>query len=190
MFLQTVLFSTSVSRAPTSPLSSFITFRNLLFGLPLFLFPGNFIFIIFLSKYSWSLLMTCPYHLSLPSLIFIPNCSTLTVPLMYSFLILSFLVKSHSKPQHFHLCNFHLFHLFLCDATVSSPYTIAGLTTELYTFLFTLAGNLLSQITPGTFLHPFNPACTLLFTSLSQLLLSCTVAPKYLNFFTLGIFCP
>ena len=26
--------------------------------------------------------MTCPYHLSLPSLIFIPNCSTLTVLLM------------------------------------------------------------------------------------------------------------
>ena len=39
-----------------------------------------------------SLLMTCPYHLSLPSLIFIPNRSTLTVLLMCSFLILSFLV--------------------------------------------------------------------------------------------------
>ena len=31
--------------------------------------------------------MTCPYQLSLPFLIFIPNRSTLTVPLMYSFLI-------------------------------------------------------------------------------------------------------
>ena len=75
-------------------------------------------------------------------------------------------------------------------ATVSSPYTIAGLTTELYTFPFTQVGNLLSQITPDTFLHPFHPACTLFFISLiSQLSLSCTVDPKYLNsFFTLGTF--
>ena len=68
----------------------------------------------FFPTYSWSLLMTCPYHLSLPSLIFIPNRSTLTVLLMYSFLILSF-SSFHSKPQHFHLCKFHLFHLFLCE---------------------------------------------------------------------------
>ena len=67
-------------------------FKNFLFGLPLFLFPGNSISIIFLPTNSLSLLVTCPYHLSLPSLIFIPNRSTLTVLLMYSFLILSFLV--------------------------------------------------------------------------------------------------
>ena len=73
-------------------------------------------------------------------------------------------------------------------APVSSPYTVAGLTTELYTFSFTLAGNLLSQITPDTLLHPFHPACTLFFTSLSQPLLSYTVDPKYLNSFTLGTF--
>ena len=66
--------------------------QNLLFGFPLLLFPGNSISIILLPTYSWSLLMTCPYHLSLPSLIFIPNRSTLTVPLICSFLILSFLV--------------------------------------------------------------------------------------------------
>ena len=62
-----------------------------------------------------------------------------------------------------HLCDFHLFHLFLVTATVSSPYIIAGLITKLYTFPFTLAGNLLSQITPDTLLHPFHPACTLFF---------------------------
>ena len=75
---------------------------------------------------------------------------------------------------------------FFVTATVSSPYTIAGVTTKLYTFPFTLAGNLLSQITPDTFLHPFHRVCTLFFTSLSQLPLSCTVDPKYLNSFTLG----
>ena len=40
---------------------------KIFFGLPLFLFPGNSISIIFLPTYSWSLLITCPYHLSLPS---------------------------------------------------------------------------------------------------------------------------
>ena len=77
---------------------------------------------------------------------------------------------------------------FFVTATVSSLYTIAGLTTKLYTFPFTLAGNLLSQITPDTLLHQFHPACTLFFTSLLQPPLSCTVNPKYLNSFTFGTF--
>ena len=116
VLLHNVLSPMSFSLAPTSPISSFTTSRNIFFGLPLFLFLGNSIFIIRLPTYSWSLLMTCPYHLTLPSLIFIPNCSTLTVPLMYSLLILSFSRHSNSKPQHFHLCNFHLFYLFFVTA--------------------------------------------------------------------------
>ena len=75
IILHIFLSSTSVSFTPTSCISSFTASKNLLFGLPLLLFPGNSISIIFLPTYSWSLLMTCPYHLSLPSLIFIPNCS-------------------------------------------------------------------------------------------------------------------
>ena len=71
--------------------------------------------IIFLLTYSWSLLITCPYHLSLPSLIFIPNRSTLTVPLIYSFLILSFFVTPMANLNIFISRDFHLFHLFLCD---------------------------------------------------------------------------
>ena len=90
MFLHSVLFSMSFSLAPTSPISSFTTSKNLLFSLPLFLFPSNSISIALLSTYSWSFLMLCPYQLSLPSLIFIPNRSTLTVPLIYSFLIFLF----------------------------------------------------------------------------------------------------
>ena len=132
--------------------------------------------------------MTCPYHLSLPSLIFIPNRYTLTVFLMYSFLILSFFVTPIANLNIFISATSISSTCFFVTATVSSPYTIAGLTTELYTFPFTLAGNLLSQITPDTFLHPFHPACTLFFTSHSQLPLSCIVDPKYLNSFTLGTF--
>ena len=169
------------------PLSSFTTSTNLLFGLHL-LFPGNSISIIFLSTYSWSLLMTYPFHLGLPSLIFIPNRSTLTVLLMCSFLILSFLVTPIANLNIFISATSISSTCFFVTATVSSPYTIAGLITELYTFPFTLAGNLLSQITPDTLLHPFHPACTLFFTSLSQPPLSCTVDLKYLNSFTLGTF--
>ena len=132
--------------------------------------------------------MTCLYHLSLPSLIFMSNRSTLTVPLTYSFLILPFLVTPIANLNIFITATSISFTCFFVTATVSSPYTIADLTTELYTFPFTLAGNLLSQITPDTLLYPFHPACTLLFTFLSQLPLSCTVDPKYLNSFTLGTF--
>ena len=107
---------------------------------------------------------------------------------MYSFLILSFLVTP--------IANLNIFisvisissTCFFVTVTVSSPYTISGFITELYTFSFTLSGNLLSQITPDTFLHPFHPACTLFFTSLSQPPLSCTVDPKYFNSFSLGTF--
>ena len=79
-----------------------------------------------------------------------------TVPLIYSFQVFSFLgtpIANHniliSATSTSSTC-------FFVTATVSSLYTIAGLTTVLYTFLFTLAGNLLSQITPDTFLHPFH----------------------------------
>ena len=187
IFFHIFLSSTSVSFAPTFPIS-FTTSRNLLFGLPLFLFPGNSISIIFLLTYSWSLLMTCLYHLDLSSLIFIPNRSTLTALLMCSFLILSFLVTPIANLSIFISATSIYSTCFFVTAGVSSPYTIAGLITELYNFPFTLAGNLLPQITSDTFLHPFHPACTLFFTSLSHSPLSCIVDPKYLNSFILSAF--
>ena len=189
MFLHSILFSMFFSLAPTSPISSFTTSKNLLFGLPLFLFPGNSISMTLLPTYSQSLLITCPCHLSLSSLfIFIPNRSTLTVPMMYSFLILSFLVNPIPNLNIFISAISISSTYFFVSTTVSSPHITADITTVLYIFPFTLAGHLLSQITLDTFLHPFHPACTLLFTSLSQLSLSCTVDPKYLNSFTLGTF--
>ena len=138
IILQTFLSSTAVSFAPISPISSFTTSTNLLFRLPLLLFPGNSISIIFLPTYSWSLLMTCPYYLSLASLIFIPNRFTLTVFLMYSFLILSFLVTPRANLNIFISATSTSSTCFFVTATVSSPYTIAGLTTKLYTFPFSL----------------------------------------------------
>ena len=107
---------------------------------------------------------------------------------MCSFLILSFLVTPIVNLNIFITAISISFTCFFVTATVSSPYTIAGFTTKLYTFPFSLAGNLLSQITSNTLLHPFHPACTLFFTSLSQSPLSCTFNPKYLNYITLGTF--
>ena len=134
MFLHSVLFSINV----LSLISSFTTSRSLLFNLGLFLFPGNSVSITFLLIYSWSLLITCPYHLSLPSLIFILNFSTLTAPLMYSFLILSFLVTHIANLNIFISAVFISSTCFFVTAIVSNPYTIAGLTTKLYTFSFNL----------------------------------------------------
>ena len=134
IILQTFLSLTSVSFALISPIPSFTTSKNLFFGLPLFLFPGNSISIVFLPTYSWSLLMTCLYYLSLPSLIFIPNRSTLTVLLMYSFLILSFLVIPIANLNIFISATSIFSICFFVTATLSSPYTNAGLTTKLYTF--------------------------------------------------------
>ena len=60
----------SCSFAPTSPISSFTTSKNLLFGLPLF-----FIFLIFFPTYCWSLLI---WHLHTTSAC-PPSSSFLTV---------------------------------------------------------------------------------------------------------------
>ena len=53
MFLQGVLFLMCFSLAPTSPISSFTTSRNLFFDLPLFLFLGNSNSNVLLLTYSW-----------------------------------------------------------------------------------------------------------------------------------------
>ena len=137
IFLRSVLFSMSFSLARTSIIYSFTTSRNLLLVFPFFLFPGNSISIIPLPIYSWSLLMICPYHLILFSLIFIPNRSTLTVPLIYSFLILFFVTPIENLNIFISVTSISST-CFFVTAIVSSIYTIADVTTVLCTFLFTL----------------------------------------------------
>ena len=114
IILHIFLSSMSVSFAPTSSISSFTTSKNLLFGLPLFLFPANSISIIFLPTYSWSLFMKCSYASAFPpSSSFVTFYLNSTPDVLVSNLVFSH--HYHSKPQHFHLCDFHLFHLFFCD---------------------------------------------------------------------------
>ena len=180
-FLQFLLSTVSSSVTSTSAMSSFTTSINLLFGLPRFLFPGNSILSILLPIYPSSFLRRCPYHLSLASRVFSPNFPTCAVPLMYSFLILSILVTPNENRNIFNSATSISASCLFVSATVSNPYNIAGLTATLYTFPFTLAGTLLSQITPDILLHPFHPACTLFFTSLPHSPLLCTVEPRYLK---------
>ena len=102
--------------------------------------------------------------LSLPSLVFIPNCFVLIVrvPLMYSFLIFFFLVTPIANLNILiSATSITSFCFFVTVIVSSSPHTTASLSNVLYTFSFTLAGSLQLEIIPNTFLHPFHHACTL-----------------------------
>ena len=180
-FLQFLLSNVSSSVTSTSAMSSFTTSIHLLFGLPRFLFPGNSIISILLQIYPSSFLRRYPYHISLASRVYSPNFPTCAVPLMYSFLILSILVTPNENRNIFNSATSISACCLFVSATVSNPYNIAGLTATLYTFPFTLAGTLLSQITPDIILHPFHPACNLFFTSLPHSPLRCTVESRYLK---------
>ena len=65
------------------------------FGRPLLLFPGMSTSNILLTMCSSFILLTWPYHACRFSVIFLDACTTLVVPLMCSFRILSLLVTPH-----------------------------------------------------------------------------------------------
>ena len=82
-----------------------------------------------LSMCSSFILLTWPYHFSRCSVIVLHSCTTLVVPLMCSFRILSLLVTPH-----IHICILISFTSSrascpLVVAQVSAPYNISGLTT-------------------------------------------------------------
>ena len=143
--LQLFLSSVSSSVTSTSAMSSFTTSINLLFGLSRFLFPGSSILSILLPIYPSSFLRRCPYHLSLASRVFSQIFPTCAVRLMHSFLILSIRVTPNANHNIFNSATSISASCLFVSVTVSNPYNIAGLTA---TFPFTLAGTLVSQITP------------------------------------------
>ena len=157
-FLHTPLLTTSSSTTPTLSISSRTTSNHLFLGLPLFLLPGTSISSVLLPTYSASLLFTCPYHCSLAPLIFSPNLAIFAVPRIYSFLILSSLVTPSAHLTIFNSATSNFPTCLSVTATVSIPYIIAGLTTHLYIFPFTLANSFLSHSTPEIFLQLSHPA--------------------------------
>ena len=112
--------------------------NHLRFGLPLLLFPSTSIVITLLPTYSSSLLYTCPYHFNLLSCTFLDISPTFVVPLILSCLILSSLVTPLIHLNILISATSNLFSCAFFTAQVSAPYAIAGLTTVLYTFPFTL----------------------------------------------------
>ena len=116
---------------PTSVMSLLHASFHLRYGRPLLLFPGMSTSNILLTMCSSFILLTWPYHFSRFSVIFLDACTTLVVPLMFSFRIVSLLVTPHihlSIRISFTSCRASC---PLVVAQVSAPYNRAGLTTVL-----------------------------------------------------------
>ena len=162
---------------------------HLVFGLPLFLFPGIAFVITLLTTWSSSILITCPYHFSLLSVIFLDACTTFVVPRMCSFLVLSFLVTPHIHLSILISFTSILDSCRLVVAHVSAPYSITGLTTVLYTFPFSFTGILLSHNSPLHFFQFIHSAPIRFAISVSIPLPSSMLVPRYpFNFLTKNIY--
>ena len=96
VFLHYALFVVLPSFIPIAVMSLLHASFHLRFGRPLLLFPGISTSSILLTMCSSFILLTWPYHFSRFSLIFLEACTTLAVPLMCSFRILSLLVTPHN----------------------------------------------------------------------------------------------
>ena len=104
---------------------------NYIYKFPLLAFP----FFSYLAPPTSALLSCIPHippqhmfkPLSLTSLSFSPNLPTCAVPLMYPFLILSNLVTPNKNHSIFSTATLSSISCFLVHATVSKPYSIAGL---------------------------------------------------------------
>ena len=146
---------TSSADIPFSLISSFTLSNHLPLGLPLFLLLCTFISITLRPSY---VVLLSSHHVSIPHQ---PPCleflcysppPTFVVPLILSFLILSSFVtpRTHrsiliSVTSNLFPCAFFNAHIY-----VSAPYTIAGLTTVLYTFPLIFPFIFLSHNTPYT----------------------------------------
>ena len=132
LFLHAALFVVLSCVSPTSVISLLHASVHVRFGCPLLLFPGMSTSSILLTICSSFILLTWPYHFSRFSVIFFDACTTLVVPLMCAFRILSLLVTPHihlsirisftSSPASCPLVVSH----------VSAPYNRAGLTSFVY----------------------------------------------------------
>ena len=95
VFLHAALFVELSSFRPTSVMSLLHASFHLRFDRPLLLFPGMSTYSILLTICSSFILLTWPYHFGRFSVIFLDAYTTLVVPLMCSFRILSLLVTPH-----------------------------------------------------------------------------------------------
>ena len=121
---------------------------------------------------------------------FLNACTTLVVPVMCSFRILSLLVTPYI---HLSILISFIYSRASCSivvAQVSAPYNRAGLTTVLYTFPFSFTGILLSHSTPLHLFQSLHAALTLCEISVVMPPVSSTLEPTYLKWCTLFISSP
>ena len=164
--------STTLTSSRTQPIHRFL-------GRPLLLVPGSLRSADHLTNSFYSILFTCPYHVSLHSRIFSLSSATFISCLMSPFLILSRLVTPLMARKHLISTTSNFFTCPSFTAQVSAPYRITGFTIVLYTCAFSLIGIGLSYIIPLIFLHVFPVLCSLACTSLSRPPLSCNQLPRY-----------
>ena len=131
LFLHAALFVVLSSFRPTFVMSLLHASFHRRFGCHLLPFPGISTSNIILTKCSSFILLAWPYHFNRFSVIFLDACTTLVVPLMCSFRIISLLVTPY-----IHLSILISFTSSraacpLVVSQVSAPYTRAGLTTVL-----------------------------------------------------------
>ena len=146
------------------------------FGRPLLLCPGMFTANIILTMCSSFILLTWPYHFSRFSVIFLDACTTLVVPLMCSFRILSHLVTPHIHLSILISFTFSRASCPLVVVQVSAPYNRAGLTTVGKP---TPSASLASSC--HTTLHCISSSFPMLHSLSAKCILSCLLYPPRLN---------
>ena len=159
---------------------------HLIFGCHLGLVAVTFILNVLLIMWVSALPITCPYHANRFCVTTDLIGVTFPIPLMVSFLIRPFLV--------FPLLHLSIFISVVCkrcscclrSAQLSLPYNFAGLTTVLYSLLFSFTGTFLSHITPDRSHHRDQPTFIRPSTSFPHPLLPYVTEPKYFKLFTYG----
>ena len=157
---------------------------HLRFGLPLLLFHGTSIVITLLPKYSSSLLNTCPYHhVNILSCTFLDISPTFVVPLILSFLILSGLVI----PLTHHNILISATSNLLCFLHCPRLGTVHHCWSYNCLVYFPLDSQTYSSVAqnPRYLFQFFHHYCILCVISAYKSPFSTSVAPRYLNVFTL-----
>ena len=126
--LHLILSCVSVPLAPTFLISSLMLCMYILFGLPLFLFPGGIISSILCLTYVSSLLLTWPYHRSPRSLACSPRLLVPNICLTSSFCTLCTRVSPYENLSIFIPATRILPSWAFVIGAVSIPYSMAVLT--------------------------------------------------------------
>ena len=112
----------SSSINPFSPISPLIPSAQVALSLSHFLLPGGLHFINFFGNLPFSILWTCPYHISCWVLISSKRELATFIFLIIFFLILPFLVIRAERRQKDHFCGIQFCYRFFCTCNCTFNY--------------------------------------------------------------------